>query len=78
MPTSIRLPSEYEQRLDYLSKQTGRSKAFYIKQLIMDHLDDLEDVYLAEQRLEQLRQGHDEIVNSEEFWGGLDVDDQIP
>ena len=78
MPTSIRLPSEYEQRLDYLSKQTGRSKAFYIKQLIMDHLDDLEDVYLAEQRLEQLRQGHDEIVDSEEFWVGLDVDDQIP
>ena len=77
MPTSVRLPSEYEQRLDYLAKQTGRSKAFYIKQLIMDHLDELEDVYLAEHRLEQLRQGNDEILGSEEFWSGLDVDDQV-
>ncbi len=78
MPTSVRLPKDYEQRLNYLSRQTGRSKAFYIKQLIIDHLDDLEDVYLAEQRLEQLRQGKDEVINSQEFWSGLDVDDQVP
>ena len=77
MPTSVRLPGEYEQRLDNLAKQTGRSKAFYIKQLIVENLDDLEDVYLSEQRLEQLRQGKDTILNSEEFWSGLDVDDQI-
>lgn len=75
MPTSVRLPNEYEQRLDHLAKQTGRSKAFYIKQLIMEHLDDLEDVYLAEQRLEQLRQGNDELIKGDEFWSGLDVDD---
>ncbi|WP_291322515.1 DUF6290 family protein [Desulfonatronospira sp.] len=75
MPTSVRLPNEYEQRLDYLAKRTGRSKAFYIKQLIMEHLDDLEDVYLAEQRLEQLRQGNDELIKGDEFWSGLDVDD---
>ena len=77
MPTSVRLPNEYEQRLDYLSRQTGRSKAFYIKKLIMDHLDDLEDIYLAEHRLEQLRQGNDEIINSDEFWSGFDVEDQV-
>ena len=77
MPTSVRLPDEYEQRLDNLAKQTGRSKAFYIKQLIVENLDDLEDVYLSEQRLEQLRQGKDTILNSEEFWSGLDVDDQV-
>lgn len=72
MPTSIRLPQEYEKRLEYLASQTGRSKAFYIKKIIMDHLDDLEDVYLAEYRLEQLRQGKDEIVSSEEFWSELE------
>ncbi len=57
-----------------MPKNAVASKAFYIKQLIMDHLDELEDVYLAEQRLEQLRQGNDEILGSEEFWSGLDVD----
>ena len=72
MPTSIRLPKEYEQRLDNLAHETGRSKAFYIKQIIMEHLDDLEDVYLAEHKLEQLQKGEDEIVSSEEFWSELD------
>lgn len=43
----------------------------------MDHLDDLEDIYLAEHRLEQLRQGNDEIINSDEFWSGFDVEDQV-
>jgi RHH-type rel operon transcriptional repressor/antitoxin RelB len=75
MPTSVRLPREYEERLSYLANQTGRSKAFYVKKIIMDHLEDLEDAYLAEHRLEQLREGKDEIVSGEEFWSGLD--DQV-
>jgi hypothetical protein len=33
MPTSIRLPEEIEQRLD-LSIQTGRSKAFYLREIM--------------------------------------------
>ena len=41
----------------------------------MDHLEDLEDAYLAEHRLERLQEGKDEIVSSEEFWSGLD--DQV-
>ena len=50
--TSFRLNSETEQRLNHLAATTGRTKTFYIKKLIEDHLDDLEDRYLAEQRLE--------------------------
>lgn len=57
MATSVRLPEDAEKRLAALALKTGRSKAFYIREAIMTHLEDLEDVYLAEARLEDLRAG---------------------
>ncbi|MBS0156557.1 MAG: CopG family transcriptional regulator [Nitrospira sp.] len=39
-------------RLDQLATWTGRTKTFYIQQLLVEHLDELEDRYLTEQRLE--------------------------
>lgn len=50
---AIRLPKDIEDRLDNLAKQTGRTKTFYVREAIMEHLDDLEDVYLATERLKQ-------------------------
>ena len=50
MPTSIRLAPDVEQRLDALAKQTGRSKAYYLRELIERGLGDMEDRYLAEKR----------------------------
>lgn len=73
MPTTIRLNPEIESRLDMLARETGRSKAFYLRHLIEDNLDDLEDVYLAEKRLEALRAGKSSTVSANEVWG--DVDD---
>ncbi|MBM3763527.1 MAG: TraY domain-containing protein [Acidobacteria bacterium] len=49
---SIRLNPAIEDRLTQLSKKTARTKTFYAKQLIENHLDDLEDRCLAESRLE--------------------------
>lgn len=43
----IRLPKEIEDRLGRLAKQTGRSKTFYAREAILEHLADLEDYYLA-------------------------------
>ena len=57
MPTSVRLPEDAEKRLSALAVTTGRSKAFYIREAILEHLDDLEDIYLAEKRLEDVRGG---------------------
>ena len=71
MPTSVRLDPDTEQRLDALAKQTGRSRAYYLREAIAAHLDDLEDAYLAEQSLEGLRRGEDQILSGEEFWRGL-------
>lgn len=50
---SIRLPKEINVRLDYLAKHTGRTKTFYVREAILEHLEDLEDIYLALNRLEK-------------------------
>jgi RHH-type rel operon transcriptional repressor/antitoxin RelB len=52
---SIRLKPAVEERLSRLAKETGRTKAFHASQLIEENLDDLEDRYLAEARLEKRR-----------------------
>jgi len=54
---TIRLPEDIEKRLDALAKATGRTKTFYARQAILEHLDDLEDLHLAEQRLIDIRSG---------------------
>lgn len=52
---AIRLPEDIEERLEALAKRTGRTKTFYARQAILQHSEDLEDVFLAEKRLENLR-----------------------
>ena len=51
MTTSIRLPEELDARLERLAAKTGRTKSFYIKEAIEEHIADLEDFYLAERRM---------------------------
>lgn len=48
---AIRLDSDVEKRLEALAKKTGRTKTFYARAAILEHLEDMEDVYLAEKRL---------------------------
>jgi RHH-type rel operon transcriptional repressor/antitoxin RelB len=56
---ALRLPPEIEKRLDQLARKTGRSKSFYAREAILRHLEDLEDVHLAERRL---RRGGDRVT----------------
>jgi RHH-type rel operon transcriptional repressor/antitoxin RelB len=51
MAISIRLPEDLEARLARLAKKTGRTKSFYIKEAIAEQIADLEDFYLAEERM---------------------------
>lgn len=54
---AIRLPEKIEKRLDRLAKRTGRTKTYYAREAILEYLDDLEDIYLAEKRLAEIRAG---------------------
>jgi RHH-type rel operon transcriptional repressor/antitoxin RelB len=51
MALSIRLPEELEARLEKLSKTTGRTKTYYIREAIEAYLADLEDHYLVQKRM---------------------------
>lgn len=66
MTYSIRLPQEIEKRLERLSAKTGRRKSFYVKEAILDHIDDIEDVYLAEKRLNRIHSGRTQTVPLQE------------
>lgn len=52
---SIRLDPDIERRLSKLAKRTGRTKTYYARELIEGNIEDLEDRYLAEPRLEKRR-----------------------
>ncbi|TCA74248.1 TraY domain-containing protein [Rhizobium leguminosarum bv. viciae] len=71
----LQLPPDIEARLIELSKRTGRRKSFYVRQAIIAHLDDLEDVYLGERRLEELRRDEGDTVPLAELTARYGLDD---
>ncbi len=75
MPVSIRLPEKIEKRLDRLAEKTGRSKTFYITEAIIEHLEDLEDSYLAARRVEDVLKGKSRTYSLEEVRAKLGLDD---
>ena len=75
MATSIRLDPEIEQRLDHLAAQTGRTKAYYLRELVRNGLEDLEDYYLAAATMERVRKGEERIFTLEEVERDLGLAD---
>ena len=72
---AVRLPTEIEERLEKLAKTTGRTKTYSVRQAILEYLDDLEDLYLAEQRLIDLRAGRSRTYTLEEVERDLGLAD---
>lgn len=75
MATSVRLEPETERRLDALAAQTGRTKAYYLRELIERGLEDIEDYYRAEAAMERLRKGEERTHTLEEVRRDLGLDD---
>lgn len=57
--TALRLPDRTYERLQALASRTGRTATYYIREAVEEHLDDLEDMYLAEQVAERVRRGEE-------------------
>ena len=72
---AIRLPDDMERRLDALAKATGLSKESYLQEAIVEYLGDLEDLYLAEQRLADIRAGCAETASLAEVERDLGLAD---
>ena len=75
MATSVRLSAETERRLVFLASQTGRTKAFYLREIIDRGLDDIEDYYLAADVLERLRKGQEQVHTAADVRKELGLDD---
>ncbi len=75
MATSIRLAPEIEQRLDFLASHTGRTKAFYLREIIERGIEDLEDYYLAADVLERVRKGQERVYSLGEVERNLGLAD---
>jgi RHH-type rel operon transcriptional repressor/antitoxin RelB len=63
---SIRLPEELSVRLEKLARRTGRTKTYYVVEAIHDHLEELEDLYIAEKRLIESRAGRSRTYSLDE------------
>ena len=66
---AIRLPKDIETRLASLAEQTGRTKTYYARKAILAFIEEMEDIYLASNRLENPTK----TWTHEEIEGGCDV-----
>ena len=64
---AIRLPEDIELRLGNLAKTTGRTKTFYAREAILEYLDNLEDLYLAEKRLSNIKNGKTKTIKLDQL-----------
>ena len=64
---ALRLPEEIERRLAALAKRTGRSKSFYAREAILEHLDDLEAVYLSDKVLSRVQEGKEQTYSLDQL-----------
>lgn len=51
---AIKLPEEIENRLAELAAKTGHTKTYYVREAILEHLDELEEKYLTIERVEKI------------------------
>ena len=75
MATSVRLAPETEKRLDFLASHTGRTKAFYLREIIEQGIEDMEDYYLASGVLERVRKGQEAVHSAADVRSALGLDD---
>jgi RHH-type rel operon transcriptional repressor/antitoxin RelB len=59
---AIRLSKDIEDRLERLAKKTGRTKTYYAREAILEYIDELEDIYLADKIYEDVRAGREKTI----------------
>ncbi len=75
MATSIRLAPELARRLDRLAAKTGRTKAFYLREMIEGGIGEMEEYYLAADTLQRVRNGREKVYSAASVRKDLGLDD---
>lgn len=73
VPRSIRLPIDVDERLTQLAHSTGRSKSYYLRELVTTGIDDLEHAYDIAARAEQIRTGQRQTITLDTVLTDLDI-----
>jgi RHH-type rel operon transcriptional repressor/antitoxin RelB len=73
--TAVRLPDETYERLQTLAARTGRTATFYIRAAVEEKLQDMEDLYLAEEVMRRRADGGSRTYSLDEVGRELGVDD---
>ena len=71
---TCRVEDEIDERLERLASETHRTKSFYVREALLKSLDDMENVYLADQVIERIRSGKDETSTLAEVGTRLGLD----
>lgn len=74
-PLSIRLEKALDARLERLAKVTGRTKSFYVRQAIVDQIQDLEDAFLARNVVARVAAGKERVIALEDVERELGLED---
>ena len=70
----IRIPNDIKARLAHLSAVTHRPVSFYVREALLEHLEDLEDIYLADATMERVRAGKSKLVTTKQLSKNLGLD----
>ena len=72
---AVRLPADLDARLTNIAKKTGRTKSFYVRLALAEQLADLEDYFLAEDRMADIRSGKSKTIPLEDIMAEYGLDD---
>jgi len=70
---SVRLPADLEARLNFLAKETNRPKSFYAVEALRRHMEDMEDLYLAEKAHKEFILSGEKALSADEVKKALEV-----
>jgi RHH-type transcriptional regulator, rel operon repressor / antitoxin RelB len=71
---ALRLPEDLEARLDALARKTGRTKSYYAREALVEYIDDLEDLYLAQTRYALIEKGKSKTLSLDDAEAQIGLD----
>jgi RHH-type transcriptional regulator, rel operon repressor / antitoxin RelB len=72
---AVRIPDDLDARLSNIAKKTGRTKSFYVRAALTEKLADLEDYFLAEERMADIRSGKTKTIPLEDLMAEYGLND---
>ncbi len=70
---TFRTSKELKDRIDFLAKETKRSASYYFNMLLEEHIEELEDIYLSEKVLENIKKGKEKTIFAEDLYKELGI-----